>query len=154
MTGTKWHGVVKMMSLFVTGRWLPALLFIAAAGATEDIRVAITMICRNEEVNFRSNLALWLPIVDYFVFMMDSRTNDKSEAAIKDILLGKAEYKVISYQFNGFGPARTASLEAVWEYFPQATHVIIADPGDSKVLITILPRLRSHIWFNFDRLAR
>jgi hypothetical protein len=99
----------------------------AAAQAGEN-SLAITMICRNEEVNFRSNLALWLRVAKYFVFMLDNRTTDNSESAIAEILSGKAKYQVISYEFTGFGPARTASLQAVWKHFPEASHVLIADP--------------------------
>ena len=95
----------------------------------QRIKLAITMICRNEEVNFRSNLRLWLPIVDYFVFMMDTRTTDQSSSAIAEILNGKAKYEIVPYEFDGFGPARTDSLSAVWQHFREATHVLIADPG-------------------------
>ena len=31
-----------------------------------DVSLAVTMICRNEDVNFKSNLALWLPVAKYF----------------------------------------------------------------------------------------
>jgi hypothetical protein len=31
-----------------------------------DVSLVVTMICRNEDVNFKSNLALWLPIAKYF----------------------------------------------------------------------------------------
>ena len=91
--------------------------------------LAISMICRDEEVNFRSNLHLWLGIVDYFVFMVDSRTTDQSVSAINEILRGKTRYEVIPYEFTGFGSARTDSLTAVWHQYPSATHVLIADPG-------------------------
>jgi hypothetical protein len=108
------------------------LFFMALHGFAESsiskISLAITMICRDEEVNFRSNLKLWLGVVDYFVFMIDSRTTDQSVLAIEEILKGQAEYEIVPYEFEGFGPARTDSLETVWQYFPQATHVIIADP--------------------------
>jgi hypothetical protein len=60
--------------------------------------------------------------------MIDSRTTDQSVLAIEEILNGQAEYEIVPYKFEGFGPARTDSLETVWQYFPQATHVIIADP--------------------------
>ena len=54
--------------------------------STTEVSVVITMICRNEAVNFRSNLHLWFPAVDYFVFMMDSRNSDDSEEVIQSIL--------------------------------------------------------------------
>ena len=31
-----------------------------------DVSLVVSMICRNEDVNFKSNLALWLPIAKYF----------------------------------------------------------------------------------------
>ena len=100
--------------------------------------LVITMICRDEEVNFKSNLELWLPVASYFVFMLDTRTTDQSQTVIEKILGGKAAgFKVVPYEFNGFGPARTASLEAAWQYFPQASHVLIADPDWQPVSTTI-----------------
>lgn len=94
-----------------------------------SVHVVFTTICRNEAVNFRANLPLWLKVIEYFVFIMDDRTSDDSEKAIADILDGKAlGYKILPHKFEGFGQARTASLVAAWEYFPQATHVLIADP--------------------------
>ena len=95
-----------------------------------QVSFVMTMICRDEAVNFRSNLALWLPAVDYFVFLIDKRTSDGSEAVIESILgNGKSKgYKIIPHDFLGFGQSRTASLDEAWKYFPQATHVVIADP--------------------------
>jgi hypothetical protein len=110
------------------------ICFDSPAAALSDVHVAITMICRNEEVNFRSNLALWLPVVEFYVFMLDDRTTDSSRSVIQEILDGKARYKIFDYEFEGFGPARTASLAAVWDTFPGATHVIIADPGSLSPL--------------------
>lgn len=91
--------------------------------------VVMTMICRDEAVNFRSNLAAWLPIIEYFVFLIDVRTNDDSADAIRSILepSGK-DFKIVYYNFTGFGQARTHSLEEAWASFPQASHVLIADP--------------------------
>lgn len=85
------------------------------------------MILRDEAVNIKSNLPLWLSIVDYFVFMVDTRTQDDTHDAIKSILRNK-EFKIVPYLFDGFGPARTASLQNAWKHFPHATHVWIADP--------------------------
>ena len=95
-----------------------------------QVSVVMTMICRNEAVNFRSNLASWFPVVDYFVFIMDTRNSDDSEAVIADILdakggKGAKGYKIIKNEFIGFGQARTLSLKRAWEHFPQASHVLI-----------------------------
>ena len=91
--------------------------------------LALTMICRDEEVNFKANLAAWIPVVDYFVFLIDNRTTDNSISTISSILgAAKKDYQIVQYTFTGFGPARTLSLEAAWKHFPQATHVLIADP--------------------------
>ena len=86
------------------------------------------MIIRDEAVNLQSNLALWLNTIDYFVFMVDSRTSDGSEQTIQNILGRKAPFEILPYTFEGFGPARTLSLKAAYKYFPDATHVFIADP--------------------------
>ena len=93
-----------------------------------DVSIVISMICRDEGVNFRANLGLWLGIADYFVFAMDERNTDDSASIIESILKGKAAYAIIPHKFDGFGQARTASLEAAWKHFPQASHVLIADP--------------------------
>lgn len=97
-----------------------------------DVSIVITMICRNEAVNFRANLALWLKVVDYFVFIMDDRNSDDSETVIHSILTSgptKAKgYDIYKNTFSGFGHARTLSLARAWQKYPQASHVIIADP--------------------------
>jgi hypothetical protein len=111
-------GVVTMVTL---------LHLVRAMGGAGNTLV-VTMICRDEEVNFQSNLAMWLPVADFFVFMMDTRTKDRSRETIAEILSGKVPYQVVPYEFDGFGTARTASLDAAWKHFPQATHVLIADP--------------------------
>ncbi len=93
------------------------------------VSIVMTMIVRDEAVNFNANLELWLPVVDYFVFMVDSRTTDGSNSTIVNILDGRAKgYKIFDYLFDGFGSARTESLQKAYEYFPQATHVWISDP--------------------------
>ena len=56
-----------------------------------DVEIAITMMIRDEAVNIRSNLALWLPVIDYFVFIVDSRNTDESKDAIYKVLEGKAK---------------------------------------------------------------
>ena len=56
-----------------------------------EVSLVVAMICRNENVNFESNLAMWLHSADYFVFVMDDRNSDDSEAVIERIL-GKGEH--------------------------------------------------------------
>jgi hypothetical protein len=93
------------------------------------VSIIATMIARDEAVNFESNLALWLPVIDYFVFMVDSRTRDETNSTIARILDGNCKgYHIKDYLFEGFGPARTASLIEAFKQFPQATHVWITDP--------------------------
>ena len=93
-----------------------------------------------QAVNINANLPLWVGIVDYFVFLIDQRTTDTSKQDIVRILDHPSVkgYKILDYDFlalnshknlSGFGGARTLSLEKTYEYFPQATHVWIADPG-------------------------
>ena len=91
------------------------------------VSIVMTMIIRDEEVNIRSNLALWLPIVDYFVFMIDHRNTDNTKEALRSILR-EDQYRLVEHTFDGFGPSRTRSLQNAFKYFPQATHVWIADP--------------------------
>lgn len=116
--------------------------FWLVAFAREEVRVkpglAITMICRDEAVNFKANLAAWLPIVDYYVFMIDSRTKDDSVEVINNILkpAGK-DFKIVHYNFSGFGQGRTQSLKETWDTFPQASHVLIADPDWSPNVSTM-----------------
>lgn len=90
--------------------------------------IVMTMIVRDEAVNLASNLALWTPFISYFIFMVDDRTTDGSVEAIGNILSGKRNFRCIPYHFDGFGPARTLSLSNAWDYYPNATHVWIADP--------------------------
>ena len=72
----------------------------------------MVMVCRDEEINFKSNLALWLPIVDYFIFLIDSRTKDNSYQVIEEILSRprRGKFKILTYEFEGFGQARTQVL--------------------------------------------
>jgi hypothetical protein len=102
------------------------------------IELVITMICRDEVVNFQTNLLKWVPVADYFVFIMDTRNNDDSKVVIDTILTTNGRpYKIIDHEFTGFGHARTASLQAAWQYYSQASHVLIADPDWSPDLSTI-----------------
>lgn len=98
----------------------------------------MAFIVRDEEVNLRSNLPAYVPLVDYYVFMVDRRTSDGTLKAIEEILGGKRHYHVEIYDFDGFGPARTASLKMAWKHFSNATHVWIADPdwkADEKTIV-------------------
>lgn len=100
--------------------------------------LAVTMICRDEAVNFKANLARWLTIADYFVFMIDTRSIDNSTDVVKAIIDQPGKfYKISPYNFTGFGEARTLSLHEAWEHFPQASHVLIADPDWSPNVDTM-----------------
>lgn len=98
----------------------------------------MAIMCRDEEVNFKLNLEKWTKVIGYFIFLIDDRTTDNSVQTIKDILdsAGK-KYKIQNYLFTGFGQARTLSLDLTWKTFPQASHVLIADPDWSAELNTI-----------------
>lgn len=87
------------------------------------------MIIRDEEVNLRQNLPVWSTIADFFVFLIDNRTRDSSEHTIRSILrAADRPFFIQEYFFEGFGQARTLSLSKAFEHFPQASHVLIADP--------------------------
>ena len=86
------------------------------------------MMCRDEEINLKSNLKHWLNIVDFFIFLIDKRTIDNSIKTIQETLIDTKIYRIIMYDFDGFGNARTLSLTEAWNHFPHATHVLIADP--------------------------
>ena len=95
----------------------------------DENTIVMTMIVRDEAVNIKSNLHLWLGIVDFFVFLVDRRTTDHSEEAIASILDSKeVPYEIVHHDFDGFGSSRTRSLQNAWKYFPQAIFVWIADP--------------------------
>lgn len=116
-----------MISVLV---FLLANLINGRAFITQDENsIVMTMIIRDEAVNINSNLKLWNGIVDYFVFLVDTRTQDGSEDAIRNSLeFADVPYEIIYHQFDGFGSSRTRSLEHAWKHFPQATFVWIADP--------------------------
>jgi hypothetical protein len=100
--------------------------------------IVITMILRDESKHVRANLPLWMSVIDYGVFLVDDHTTDDTAIAIADVLSDvRVPYIVESYSFNGFGPSRTLSLQRAWKYFPNATHVWIADPDWVPMLDTI-----------------
>lgn len=117
-----------------------ALLLCASifGGAVGTASIVMTTLCRDEEVNLIANIPNWLRVVDYFVFVVDNRTRDNSVSTIENALdkVGK-KYKVVFNDFTGFGAARTLGLDAAWQHFPQATHVLIADPDWQFDLKTI-----------------
>lgn len=128
-----------MLNVIVIGGLIATAMLLAPTLAIGDVKLAITMICRNEEVNFRANLAKWTSFVDYYVFVMDERTSDNSRAVIGEILNeSNKDYRIIDNKFDGFGSARTVSLSAVWKYYPYATHVLIADPDWSPDVSTVV----------------
>ena len=140
-------GIVEMLWIFAINIMVLILLGPNASQAFEP-KLAMTMMMRDEAVNIRANLALWIGIVDYFVFLVDQRTKDDTREAIRSILeMGKvSDYKIVDYDFqaqnskkniSGFGGARTLSLEMTWDFFPQATHVWIADPDWRAEVSTI-----------------
>lgn len=118
------------------GMWLQSLVLAillhrasTADVAREEPSLVITMICRDEAVNFRANLAMWTSLADYYVFLMDSRTVDDSATVVRDILSASGkDFHIQHYNFTGFGAARTMSLNVAWDQYPQASHVLIADP--------------------------
>jgi hypothetical protein len=89
----------------------------------------MTMMCRDEDVNLRANLPLWLNAIEYFVFLLDERNSDSSVVTIQSILgNAKKNFIIKSYKFEGFGAARTLSLKTAWDHYSNASHVLIADP--------------------------
>ncbi len=111
---------------------------VSYGNAADHHRIVATFIVRDEDVNLKVNLPLWASFIDYFVFMVDTRTKDNSVATIKQIL-GKYNrpYVIHKNEFDGFGSARTRSLTAAWEAFSNATHVLIADPDWRPELNTL-----------------
>ena len=84
-------------------------LFIACTATS----IVMTMMIRDEAVNLKSNLPMWLPFIDYFVFIVDDRTSDSSVQTIENVIKDKSRFKIFPYEFTGFGPARTLSLKHV-----------------------------------------
>ena len=116
---------------------LLAFLLNAVAVSQKQNSVVMTFIVRDEAVNIRSNLPLWANVIDYFVFMVDERTSDGTESAIAEVLGKRIPFEIVYHRFEGFGSARTKSLANAWKYYPQATHVWIADPDWKPDLSTI-----------------
>ena len=117
--------------------WLLLICFTGVTSTRSKNSLVMTFIVRDEAVNIKSNLPLWATVIDYFVFMVDERTSDGTEDAIAEVLGNRIPYEIVYHQFSGFGPARTKSLSNAWKYFPQATHVWIADPDWKPELDTI-----------------
>lgn len=110
---------------------LSCLLACLLANAQGKASLVVTMICRDEEVNLRSNLEAWAraSIGDAFVFLIDHRTTDASREVISSILTAhNVPYTMKNYTFNGFGDARTQSLAMAWDSYQHMSHVLIADP--------------------------
>lgn len=102
-------------------------VFVAIANATSSI--VATFILRDEDVNLKVNLPLWTSVVDYFVFLVDRRTIDASVETIQRVLSeAHKNYIIEYYDFEGFGVARTQSLDLAWKHFSNASHVLIVDP--------------------------
>jgi hypothetical protein len=116
------------------------LLVICLITATTAKRASLvlTTLCRDEAVNLKANLPTWIAVVDYFVFVLDSRSTDASENVIKEVLgaAGKP-YVIAPNNFTGFGQARTLSLTTAWHHFSNATHVLISDPDWVPNLSTV-----------------
>lgn len=102
---------------------------VSVSEAARGISLAVAMIVRDEEVNIRSNLPLWATFAECFVFMVDERTGDRTEEAVRDVLSAASRrYYVERYTFEGFGEARSLSLQRTWQQCGAASHVLIADP--------------------------
>ncbi len=115
--------------MMVVNSLLCVLCVVGCFAGVYSVSVVMTMICRDEEVNLKTNLVKWFSIVDKFVFIIDKRTTDNSVNTIKTLLSeGGKQFKIIFSEFDGFGSARTLSLTEAWNNFPTATHVLIADP--------------------------
>ncbi|CAM9168801.1 unnamed protein product, partial [Phaeothamnion confervicola] len=91
----------------------------------------LLMIVRDEEHNLRQNLWLWAPFISCYVIGLDARTTDGSEAAVHEALDDAVlpnRRSVFQFEFDGLGHARTLVLQEAWRRFPDATHLIMADP--------------------------
>eukprot|EP01041_Mallomonas_annulata_P011112 gene11112-23222_t len=124
-----------MIPLILKG--LLSIIFTVAISSGSDVSVVMTMMIRDEEVNLKTNLELWMPFIDYFVFIVDKRSSDGSVFVINDKLKNRNKFKIFYNEFSGFGPTRTLSLERAWESFPQASHILIADPDWKPDISTI-----------------
>lgn len=122
---------MRLFSASVTVSTVAALLVLGSylIPAADSASIVMAMICRDEAVNIKTNIPLWMPLIDYFVFLVDNRTVDDTVGTIHKIIgSDKSRYKVISYEFTGFGQARTLSLKETWNHYSSASHVLIADP--------------------------
>lgn len=116
-------------------------MFMLQSSMVSSGSLVVTMILRNEEVNILANLPLWAQFTTYFVFLVDHRTTDNTTGSIHSTLsyagFAASRYVIKSYEFDGFGPARSLSLQIAYSSFPQANHVMIADPDWRPRLSTI-----------------
>lgn len=104
-------------------------LLVSVSEAQSSISLAISMEIRDEAVNLMSNLKLWTNVCSYFVILVDERTVDNSFSIAQKILAESSrQFFLSNYTFTGFGEARTLGLNYTWAKFPNATHVLIADP--------------------------
>ena len=103
--------IKTLMIMFFKSLILSYLFFATSKLSYSDAKTSIvmTMICRDEEVNLRANLAQWFPVIDYFIFLIDSRNTDHTWYFIKRTFQGSKanSFKALSYDFEGFGHART-----------------------------------------------
>jgi tetratricopeptide (TPR) repeat protein len=102
-----------------------------------SVSLCLLMMLRNEESNLRLNLSLWRDLVDCYVFGIDDRTTDESEAAIAALLPPSTPRIVFKYTFDGFSAGRNELLREAWRSYSNATHVLMADPDWRPDLQTI-----------------
>lgn len=127
-----------MNSLTIYFGWVCIACFLVSPLTAFQSSLAICMMVRDEAVNLRVNLPLWTLVADAFVILVDERTVDDSKSVATSILSkSKKSYVLADYKFSGFGQARTLSLSKTWEHFPNATHVLIADPDWKPDVSTI-----------------
>mmetsp|Transcript_15340 Transcript_15340/g.23095 ORF Transcript_15340/g.23095 Transcript_15340/m.23095 type:complete len:1139 (-) Transcript_15340:103-3519(-) len=106
----------------------------------QDPSIVMTMLIRDEEDNIHNNLHQWVHLMDYFVFLIDDRTSDKSVQNIAAVLDGKRPYNIQFHSFSGFGSARTKLFSIAWQYYSDAAFVFMAQPSWIPDLSTINKR--------------
>ena len=114
---------------------LLAIALVLSATAAREVQLAMTMMIRDEAVNLRSNLPLWISIVDYFVFLVDVRTTDDSKNAIAEILTGKVK----GFQIIGRGRLIhcTIAFSSLLLHILQIIHSLVLVKGVLSVLIKL-----------------
>lgn len=86
----------------------------------------LNMLIKNEEQHLDRTLPKWAKVIDYWIIGVDDHNTDHSpQIIIKH--LGHIPGHIVIVPFDGMGPTWSILVQHSVDYFPNATHGIIAD---------------------------